>query len=97
MVAVCVPPFLLEGVHLALTQSGGALHWHALKTAPPDAELGGPSGDMARVDGAEGLGRRDESAARGVPGGVSDSGKWDFGTCKMLGDGLEDSVEEKTR
>ena len=33
----------------------------------------------------------------GVPGWVSDLGEGDFGTCKMLGDGLEDSVEEKIR
>jgi hypothetical protein len=58
--------FCWKAYTLALTQSGIALHWHALKTAPPDAELGGPSGDMAQVDGAEGRGRRDERAGRGI-------------------------------
>jgi hypothetical protein len=97
LVVAALRLFCWKAYTLALTQRGVALHWHASKTAPPDAELGAWPGDVERVDGAEGLGRRDESAARGVPGGVSDSGKWDFGTCKILGDGLEDSVEEKTR
>jgi hypothetical protein len=57
--------FCWKAYTLALTQSGVALHWHALKTAPPDAELGGQPGDLARVDGAEGLGWRDESTGRG--------------------------------
>ena len=58
--------FCWKAYTLALTQSGGALHWHALKTAPPDAELGGPSGNMARVDGAAGRGRGGENAGRGI-------------------------------
>jgi hypothetical protein len=58
--------FCWKAYTLALTQSGCALHWHASKTAPPDAELGGFPGDIARVDGAAGRGRRDESAARGI-------------------------------
>jgi len=58
--------FCWKAYTLALTQSGVALHWHASKTAPPDAELGGLPGDVAQVDGAAGRGRRDESAARGI-------------------------------
>jgi hypothetical protein len=58
--------FCWKAYTLALTQSGCALHWHASKTAPQDAELGGLPGDFARVDGAAGRGRRDESAARGI-------------------------------
>ena len=58
--------FCWKAYTLALTQSGVALHWHALKTAPPEAELGGLPGDFARLDGAAGRGRRDESARRGV-------------------------------
>jgi hypothetical protein len=45
--------FCWKAYTLALTQSGVALHWHALKTATQDAELGVPPGDVARVDGAE--------------------------------------------
>jgi hypothetical protein len=56
--------FCWKAYTLALTQSGVALHWHASKTANWDAELGVQPGDVARIDGAEGLGRRDESAGR---------------------------------
>jgi hypothetical protein len=74
--------FCWKAYTLALTQSGCALHWHALKTAPPDAELGGLPGDVARVDGAEGLGRGDERAGRrgSRPGErLGPGGLWEVG------------------
>jgi hypothetical protein len=89
--------FCWKAYTLALTQSGCALHWHALKTATQDAELGGLPGDVGRVDGAEGRAGETRGLGEGVPGWVSDSGQGDFGVGKMLGNGLEDSVEGKTR
>jgi hypothetical protein len=71
--------FCWKAYTLALTQSGVALHWHASKTAPPDAELGGLPGDVARVDGAEDSAGETKGLGEGVSGWVSDSDQGDVG------------------
>jgi len=67
--------FCWKAYTLALTQSGIALHWHALKTAPPDAELGGLPGDVAQVDVAEDSAGETRGLGEGVPGWGSDLGQ----------------------
>ena len=71
--------FCWKAYTLALTQSGVALHWHALKTAPPDVELGGLPGNVAQVDGAEDSAGETRALGEGFPRGLSDSGQGNFG------------------